>query len=124
MAALPIERLNLRPAHLALLRALLARYLPQAEVWAFGSRVHSDGHDASDLDLVVRRPDALLQPTLGITALREALGESNLPIRADLLDWAEVKPSFWREIERAYVVVQAVPPVSNEASDQTAGKAS
>ena len=109
MAALPIERLDLRPTHLALLRSLLERHLPQAECWAFGSRVQGDGHEASDLDLVVRNPDALLQPTPGATALREALVESNLPIRVDLLHWAALKPHFWREIEQAYVVVQAAP---------------
>lgn len=123
MAALPIERLDLRPTHLGLLRSLLARELPHAEIWAFGSRVHGNGHEASDLDLVVRNPAALLTPTPGVAALREALVESNLPIRVDLLDWAELKPHFWLELERAYVVVQAVAPGTG-AADQTLGKAS
>lgn len=109
MAALPPERLDLRPKHLSMLRSLLERHLPQAECWAFGSRVRGDGHEASDLDLVVRNPEALLDPTPGVAALREALVESNLPIRVDLLDWALLKPHFWREIEQGYVVVQAVP---------------
>jgi len=109
MAALPLERLDLRPGHLALVCALLAEYLPAAEVLAFGSRVQGTGHEASDLDLVVRRPDAVLEVTTTLSALREALVESNLPIRVDLLDWAALKPHFWREIERAYVVLQAAP---------------
>ena len=109
MAALPLDRLDLRPGHLAMVRALLEEYLPKAEVLAFGSRVQGNGHEASDLDLVVRRPDAVLEVTTSMAALREALIDSDLPIRVDLLDWAEIKPSFWSEIERAYVVVQAAP---------------
>jgi hypothetical protein len=44
-----------------------------------------------------------------LSALREALIDSDLPIRVDLLDWADIPPAFQREIERAYVVVQAAP---------------
>ena len=124
MAALPLDRLDLRPGHLAMVRALLEEYLPKAEVLAFGSRVQGNGHEASDLDLVVRRPDAVLEVTTSMAALREALIDSDLPIRVDLLEWADVPPSFQHEIERAYVVVQAVPPGSSEASDQSVGKAS
>ena len=109
MAALPLERLDLRPGHLAMVCALLAEYLPAAEVLAFGSRVQGTGHEASDLDLVVRRPDAVLEVTTNLTALREALIDSDLPIRVDLLDWTDIPPSFQREIERAYVVLQAAP---------------
>jgi predicted nucleotidyltransferase len=109
MAALPLDRLDLRPGHLAMVRALLEEYLPKAEVLAFGSRVQGTGHEASDLDLVVRRPDAVLEVTTNLAALREALIESNVPIRVDLLDWADIPPAFHREIERAYVVLQAAP---------------
>ena len=109
MAALPLDRLDLRPGHLAMVRALLEEYLPKAEVLAFGSRVQGTGHEASDLDLVVRRPDAVLEVTTNLAALREALIESNVPIRVDLLDWADIPPAFQREIERAYVVLQAAP---------------
>jgi predicted nucleotidyltransferase len=109
MAALPLDRLDLRPGHLAMVRALLEEYFPKAEVLAFGSRVQGTGHEASDLDLVVRRPDALLEVTTNLAALREALIESNVPIRVDLLDWADIPPAFQREIERAYVVLQAAP---------------
>jgi len=109
MAALPLDRLDLRPGHLAMVRALLEEYLPKAEVFAFGSRVQGNGHEASDLDLVARRPDALLEVTTSLSALREALIDSNLPIRVDLLDWADLPHSFQRQIERAYVVVRPAP---------------
>ena len=106
MPELPLQRLDLRPAHLAMLRALLQQYLPHVDVWAYGSRVNGDGHDASDLDLVVRQPLDLEQETPAVGKMREALSVSNLPIRVEIVDWARIPASFQREIEQAYVVVQ------------------
>ncbi len=77
-----------------------------AEVWAYGSRVNGNGHDASDLDLVVRRPNDLNQEIPELGAMQDVLSESNLPIRVEIMDWARIPASFQREIERAYVVVQ------------------
>ena len=102
----PPQTLALRPRHLAMLRALLQQHLPQAEVWAYGSRVNGNGHDASDLDLVVRQPNDLKRQTPELGETQEALSESNLPIRVEILDWARIPASFHREIEQAYVVVQ------------------
>jgi uncharacterized protein len=41
----------------------LRRYSPEAEVWAYGSRVNGDGHECSDLDLVLRNPSDLKNPS-------------------------------------------------------------
>ena len=102
------QRLDLRPQDLALLSALLKQHLPQTEVWAYGSRVNGDGHEASDLDLVVRQPEELMTKTTGLDELKDALVESDLPIRVDVIDWARIPESFRREIERGYVVIQDV----------------
>ena len=45
------------------LEALLREHVPDAEVWAYGSRVNGRSHDSSDLDLVLRGPT--LQPLGG-----------------------------------------------------------
>lgn len=103
--------LQLSPRHLALLRELLLRHLPDAEVRAYGSRVSGQGHAASDLDLVVRNPHHPQIESNGLSALRAALSESNLPLRVDIVDWARIPESFQREIEVAYVVVQSGEPV-------------
>ena len=97
----PLQTLNLRPKHLQMVRALLQQHLPLAEVWAYGSRVNGNGHEASDLDLVVRQPTGL-----NMAEIREACVESNLPIRVEIVDWACVPANFHNEIERSYVVVQ------------------
>ena len=106
MPELALERLDMQARHLALLCELLHQQLPQAEVWAYGSRVNGDGHEASDLDLVVRQPADPKQETPALWEVKEALVESNLPIRVDVVDWAHIPASFHHEIERAYVVVQ------------------
>lgn len=106
MAELDMTSLQLQPRYLAMVQAMLDRHLPKAEVWAYGSRVNGDCHDASDLDLVVRNPAALDTALPDLSDLKDALVESNLPIRVDLVDWARIPEAFRREIERAYVLVQ------------------
>jgi DNA polymerase sigma len=86
MSEQPLQTLNLRPRHLQMVCALLQQHLPLAEVWAYGSRVNGNGHEASDLDLVVRQPYDLDQPTTNMAEIREACVESNLPIRVEIVD--------------------------------------
>lgn len=101
--------LDLRPQWLEIVRDLLATHLPDAEVWAYGSRVQGTGHDGSDLDLVVRNPVDLGQPQPDLSPLREALSESNIPILVDVLDWARIPESFRREIVRGGTVLVQTP---------------
>ena len=99
--------LNLPKPYLEQVVALLRIHAPQAEVWAYGSRVSGGGHAASDLDLVLRNPANPDTETPGLFDLKEAFIESDLPIRVDVMDWARIPESFHREIERAHVVIQA-----------------
>ncbi len=98
--------LQLPERYLGTVRTLLRQHVPEAEVWAYGSRVTRTGHEASDLDLVVRNPAGLAEETPGLFDLKEAFVESDLPIRVDVMDWARIPDSFQREIEREHVVVQ------------------
>src|SRR5580658_1491156 len=96
---LAMSKLNLNPGHLRVLLDVLNTHAPEAEVWAYGSRVNGSGHDGSDLDLVLRHPDGLDQPQKHMAALRNALSEGNLPMLVDVLDWARLPEDFRREIE-------------------------
>lgn len=98
--------LDLPQKYLEQVKTLLHSHVPHAEVWAYGSRVTGSSHEASDLDLVLRNPQNLLEETGALSDLKEAFVESNLPIRVDIMDWARIPASFHREIERAHVVVQ------------------
>lgn len=68
-----VPSIDLRPPYLAEVQRLLHVHVPQAEVWAFGSRVTGAAHDASDLDLVLRDPAHLEQPMQELAQLCEAL---------------------------------------------------
>ena len=98
--------LDLPQKYLTQVQALLRANVPHAEVWAYGSRVSGGGHEASDLDLVLRNPQNLQEESSALDELKEAFTESNLPIRVDIMDWARIPASFHREIERAHLVVQ------------------
>ena len=100
-----IERLSLPPRYRKMVEELLREHVPDAEVWAYGSRINGRSHEGSDLDLVVRGPG--LEP-LGIAygELTEAFRESNIPILVQTHDWARLPKKFHDAIKQDYVVVQ------------------
>lgn len=100
-------RLNLAPRHLAILRGLLDRHVPGAEVWAYGSRTTGSAHEGSDLDLVLRNPADLRAPCPGISALREALRDSVLPMMVEVHDWAGLPDPFRAGILRSHAELRA-----------------
>ena len=106
----------LLPRHRALLDDLLGRMLPPtAEVWAYGSRVTGQAHEASDLDLVVRGPSLQPVDAQRLHSLRILLEESNLPILVDVHDWAHLPERFHARILARYEVLrpaQAEAPVA------------
>lgn len=99
------EELHLAPRHRKMLAELLRTHVPEAEAWAYGSRVNGRSHDASDLDLVLRAPGHERIPARRLSALMDALSESNIPFLVDVRDWNRLPNSFHREIARAYVVL-------------------
>lgn len=106
MPQLDLACLHLRASDLAQLRQLLARHVPQAQVWAYGSRVNGQSHDTSDLDLVLRNPSDLKKPMDEFCDLKEALENSSIAILVDVHDWAYLPEAFHRNIEQAYVELQ------------------
>jgi predicted nucleotidyltransferase len=97
---------DLAPQHLASLLALLEQYVPDSEVWVYGSRVDGRSHSASDIDLVVRNPADLTQTQPNLWELKNALAESNLPILVDVMDWARVPDYFKQEMQQSHVVLR------------------
>ncbi len=95
--------LNLPQAYQAELRNIWQEFVPDCEVWAYGSRVHGLNHDASDLDLVLYCPQSPEQARDNFESLRQALAESHVPILVQILDWARIPDDFREEIKRACV---------------------
>ena len=61
--------------------ALLQQYLPNTEVWAYGSRVQFTAKPYSDLDMVAF---AGKEQGQAVANLHEAFEESDLPFRVDV----------------------------------------
>lgn len=101
-----LKNIDVKPEHLARLKALLRRHAPKAEVWAYGSRVSGGGHDSSDFDIVLRSPNDPGAPQENLAEIREILSESDIPFLIDVLDWARIPESFRQEISREYVAIQ------------------
>ena len=85
---------------------LLKEHVPEVEVWAYGSRVNGQSHDASDLDLVLRGPSLEKIPSLQLADLKEAFTESNIPFFVEARDWARLPESFHIEIESNFAELQ------------------
>ncbi len=83
----------LETEYLNQVRRILRDWVPDCEVWAFGSRVHQRGlKPFSDLDLVLITEQPLDEAYGG--RLAEAFSESDLPIRVDIADWSLLSDSF------------------------------
>ncbi|MBF0294111.1 MAG: nucleotidyltransferase domain-containing protein [Magnetococcales bacterium] len=96
--------IDLRPDHWAILRTILQQYVPDREVWAFGSRAKWMARQYSDLDLCVLGDRPL---DLGVQAtLEEAFRESDLPFKVDVVDWATMTEGFKKIVRADRVVLQ------------------
>ena len=96
--------LELLPHDLAIVCHILAKHVPDHDVWAFGSRTQGTARRYSDLDLAIITETALSFQVSG--SLREDFSESDLSFRVDILDWATTAQPFRRIVERDKVVVQ------------------
>jgi len=92
--------IDVEPKHLKVLLGLLQSHLPGVAVWAFGSRVKWTSRPDSDLDLVVF---AKPEQSGKVHALKEALEESSLPFRVDVLVWDVISEAFHDNIRKEYV---------------------
>lgn len=99
-----VENIDLTDKQYREVMALFERYIPDIEVWAYGSRVKFTSKDYSDLDLVVFISSERLYQ---VSELREAFDDSYLPFRVDLFIWDEIPEQFRVNIEREHVVLQA-----------------
>lgn len=102
-----MQPIDLNPHDLEIVLAILQKFVPDREVWAFGSRVKWTAKPFSDLDLAIVGEQPL---QISIAAdLAEAFDESELPIKVDVVDWATTSDAFRKIIEKDKVVVQAQP---------------
>ena len=97
--------IHLEDRHLDEVRWVLARHVPECDVYAFGSRATGERiKKFSDLDLVVMTEQPLSLDRLA--NLKHAFSESNLPIQIDVVDWASLSESFRKIIEPQRVLLR------------------
>lgn len=96
--------IDLDPRDWEIVRNVLARHVPQYEVWAFGSRAKGTAKEYSDLDLAIIT-DQPLDLSLS-AAISDDFTESDLPIKVDVVDWATTGEAFRLIIEKDKIVVQ------------------
>src|SRR5437899_1241340 len=95
---------DLRPDQFATVQAILAAYVPDAEVWAFGSRAKWTAKDTSDLDLALVSEKPF--PSATLDRLRQAFEESYLPVKVDVVDFARVSEQFRNVIRKQKVILR------------------
>jgi type I restriction enzyme, S subunit len=100
--------LDLPPLHLRWVEKILAEHVPEYAVLAFGSRVTGTTKRFSDLDLAIMSDKPLAPRRLALLA--DALSESDLPIRVDLLDGAASDLGMRQRIESEHEVLQQARP--------------
>ncbi|MFH1717385.1 MAG: nucleotidyltransferase domain-containing protein [Planctomycetota bacterium] len=90
--------------HLETIKHILAEYVGDCEVRAFGSRGNGTAKKHSDLDLAIVGEGKLERRVKML--LREAFEESDLPFRVDVIDYNAVSKEFRAIIEDKYEVIQ------------------
>lgn len=101
--------LALTPEEKLTVTTLLEEFVPDKEVWVFGSRAKGTAKLYSDLDLAVIGEDPL--PLLVRIGLEEAFSSSLLPWKVDVLDWAVTDEVFRELIQKNHIVIQT--PLEN-----------
>lgn len=86
--------------------SILQRFLPENEVWAFGSRVNGNAKHYSDLDLAIISEQPIPLPLLAEVA--EAFSESDLAWKVDLVDWATTSERFRQVIVAKKLILKAL----------------
>jgi type I restriction enzyme S subunit len=97
--------IDLTSSQMSELKGLLAQYLPNTQVWAYGSRVNWNARANSDLDMVAFTGATQQE---NVSLLREAFEESNLPFSVDFFVWDTVPEQFKANIKKEYIELQSV----------------
>lgn len=84
--------LDIGSNELLIVKKILARHVPDATVWVFGSRATGKAKKFSDLDLCVKA-SAPLSLDLA-SAMADDFAESDLPWKVDIADWWSISDAF------------------------------
>lgn len=97
-----MDRLFIKPEQLKMLTDIFDNYCPNAEIWAYGSRIKGNAHLGSDLDLVVKNFNSKFAK---LSELRQLINDSNIPFLVDINEFDKLPKSFQEEILKDYIVI-------------------
>ena len=84
-----------------LLIEIIHKHIPNCRIWLFGSRARKTHKEGADIDLAVDAGRAL---TLNeVSEVKEAIGESDIPLFVDLVDINNVSEDFLHNIKKEWV---------------------
>lgn len=89
---------GVHPEHLDTIKSIIRRHLKggRCEIYLFGSRVTGEFVAGSDLDVLIRADREIDLATMAF--IDEALENSDLPFRVDILDYYHTSPEFLSRI--------------------------
>lgn len=96
-----MNKFNLKEEYAKYLKEIFDKYCPEAEIWAYGSRVFGDSHDGSDLDLALI---SFNSEQKDLAHLKSLINDSDVPFLVDIVDFRLLPDYFKREIEKKYIV--------------------
>ncbi len=89
---------------LEIVREILRKYLPDAEIRIFGSRYKHTNKEYSDIDIAIVQQEKISLELY--SKIKEELEESNLKYTVDLIDWNTISIEFKKIIEEGYEVLK------------------
>ncbi len=92
--------INIKQEHINILYEIFNNYCPEAEIWAYGSRVDGDSHSGSDFDLTIKNFNS---NDKNLFELKEYIEESNLPFLIDITNFENLPQSFQNEITKKHI---------------------
>ena len=87
--------------YLKIVAQVLRRHGLKNEIYAFGSRTRGDHGKYSDLDIVIKSSISIAE----MTAIKNDLAESQLPITVDIVVWDQISDEFKKKISTELVLL-------------------
>lgn len=88
---------------LEIIKQILSKYVPNAEIRVFGSRYKHTNKEFSDIDIAIVDKQKIDIKTYAY--MKEEFEESNLKYRVDIIDWNNISDEFKKIIEEGYEVI-------------------
>ncbi len=79
--------MNLEEKFIFLIKNCVKKFLPEAKIFIFGSRVKETNREFSDIDIAIRSAEI---NSAALAKIRFELEESALPYKVDVVDYDEL----------------------------------